>query len=162
LDSTTIDLCLALFPWAVFRRRKAGIKAHTMLDLRVGIPVFLQVTHAKTHDLWALDQFTPEPGAFYVVDKAYIDFARLYRVHCAGAFFITRAKRNLDAGVRQRLTVDASTGVRSDRLVRLRGPKSKHHYPDTLRVVHFVDPGTGKRLRFLTNNLTLEAATIAL
>jgi hypothetical protein len=162
LDSTTVDLCLKLFPWASFRRRKAGIKAHTMLDLRVGIPVFLRVTHAKTHDLWALDQITPEAGAFYVMDKGYVDFARLYRVHCAGAFFITRAKQNLDARVLERLPVDAEAGIRLDRRIRLRGPRSKQRYADTLRVIHYVDPESGMRLRFLTNNLTLDATTIAL
>jgi hypothetical protein len=162
LDATTIDLCLKLFPWARFRRRKAGIKAHTLLDLRVGIPVFLRVTHARTHDLWALDQLTPEAGAFYVVDKAYTDFARLRRLHCAGAFFITRAKRNLDFGVRRRNAVDPSTGVVGDRHVRLRGPKSRRLYPDTLRLIRYADPKTGRRLKFLTNNLTLPAATVAL
>lgn len=162
LDSTTIDLCLKLFPWASFRRRKAGIKAHTLLDLNVGIPVFLRVTHAKTHDLWALDQLTPQPGAFYVMDKGYTDFARLHRLHCAGAFFITRAKRNLDFGVRQRLDADASAGVRSDRLIRLRGVQSRWRYPDTLRLIRYTDPGTGRGMRFLTNNLTLDAPTVAL
>ena len=162
LDSTTIDLCLKLFPWAQFRRRKAGIKAHTMLDVRVGIPVFLRVTSAKTHDLWALDQITPQAGAFYVVDKGYVDFARLYRLHCASAFFITRAKKNLDFGVRERRPADAAAGVISDRIIRLRGPKSRKLYPDTLRLIRYVDPETGKRLKFLTNNLTLPAGTIAL
>lgn len=163
LDSTTIDLCLALFPWARFRRRKGGVKAHTLLDLRVGIPVFLRVTHAKTHDLWALDQITPQAGAFYVMDKAYVDFGRLHRIHCAGAFFITRAKKNMDFGVRRRLAVDdAPAGVRSDRLVRLRGPKSGKLYPDTLRLIRYVDPETKRRLSFLTNNLLLAAATVAL
>lgn len=162
LDSTTIDLCLKLFPWARFRRRKGGIKAHTMLDLRVGIPVFLRVTHAKTHDLWALDQFTPEAGAFYVIDKGYVDFLRLHRLHCRGAFFITRAKKNMDFGVRQRLATEADSGVQSDRVIRLRGPKSRKLYPDSLRLIRYVDPDTGKRLKFLTNNLLLAAATIAL
>ena len=162
LDSTTIDLCLALFPWASFRRRKGGIKAHTLLDLCTGIPVFLRVTHAKTHDLWALDQLTFHPGAFYVMDKGYTDFARLYRLHSAGAFFITRAKKNLDYGIRERRSADATRGVRSDRLIRLRGPKSQWRYPDTLRLIRYVDPQTGRGLRFLTNNLTLDAATVAL
>jgi hypothetical protein len=162
LDSTTIDLCLKLFPWAQFRRRKAGIKAHTMLDVRVGIPVFLRVTAAKTHDLWALDQITPQPGAFYVMDKGYIDFARLHRVHRASAFFITRAKKNLDFGVRESRPADAAAGVIRDRLIRLRGPKSRKLYPDTLRLIRYADPETAKRLTFLTNNLTLPAATVAL
>ena len=162
LDSTTIDLCLAIFPWAHFRRRKAGIKAHTMLDLHTGIPVFVRVSHAKTHDLWALDQLTPQAGAFYVMDKGYTDFGRLHRLHSAGAFFITRAKTNLDFRVRQRLPIDAGAGVRSDRLIRLRGPVSQWRYPDTLRLIRYTDLQTGKRLRFLTNNTTLDAATIAL
>ena len=109
LDSTTIDLCLKLFPWAQFRRRKAGIKAHVMLDVRVGITVLLRVTAAKTHDVWALDQIAPQAGAHYVMDKAYIDFARLHRLHCAGAFFITREKKNMVFGVRERRVVDART-----------------------------------------------------
>ena len=162
LDSTTIDLCMKLFPWAGFRRRKAGIKAHTLLDLRVGIPVFMRLTHAKTHDLWALDQITPQGGAFYVMDKGYVDFGRLHRIHRAGAFFITRAKKNMDFGVRRRLSVDATSGVRSDRLIRLRGPRSRKLYPDTLRLIRHVDPKTGKRLKFVTNNPLLPAAIIAL
>lgn len=162
LDSTTIDLCLTLFPWAHFRRRKAGIKAHTMLDLHTGIPVFVRVSHAKTHDLWALDQLSPQPGAFYVMDKGYTDFARLHGLHSAGAFFITRAKTNLDFGVRERRPVQAETGVRSDRLIHLRGPLSRWRYPDTLRLIDYTDPVTGKRLKFLTNNTTLDAVTIAL
>jgi hypothetical protein len=162
LDSTTIDLCLKLFPWAKFRRRKAGIKAHTMLDLRAGIPVFLRVTHAKTHDLWALDQITFQAGAYYAIDKGYVDYARLYRVHCAGAFFITRAKKNTDLGVRERRPVDATSGVKSDRIIRLRGVKTRGLYPDSLRLIRYVDPDTGKKLKFLTNALTLDAAIIAL
>jgi len=129
LDSTTIDLCLKLFPWASFRRRKAGVKAHILLDLRVGIPVFMRVTHAKTHDLWALDQIVPQAGAFYVMDKGYIDFLRLHRVHCAGAFFITRARKDMDFGVRERRAIDPASGVRSDRLIRLRGPSRAGSIP---------------------------------
>ena len=162
IDSTTIDLCLKLFPWAKFRRRKAGVKAHTMLDLRVGIPVFIRVTHAKVTDSQVLDQITPQAGAFYVLDRGYVDFARLYRFHLAGAFFITRCKRGMDFGVRQRLAVAPDGPVKRDQLIRLRGPKSKRLYPDTLRRVRYVDPETGKRLTFLTNHLTLEALTIAL
>ena len=162
IDSTTIDLCLKLFPWAHFRRRKAGIKAHTMLDLRTGIPVFMRVSHAKTHDLWMLDQIVPQAGAFYAMDKGYVDFARLYRLHQAGAFFITRAKSNMDFGIRQRRPVTPGQPVKSDWLVRLRGPKSRMLYPDTLRRVRYVDPDDGKRLTFLTNHLTLGPRTIAL
>lgn len=162
LDSTTIDLCLKLFPWARFRRRKGGIKAHVMIDLRVGIPVFMRVSHAKTSDVSALDHLTPQAGAFYVVDRGYIDFARLYRIHQAGAFFITRAKRKMDYRVRQRLPLEAGGPVTHDQLIRLRGPKTRKLYPDTLRRIRFVDPVTGKRLTFLTNHLTLDAAGIAL
>jgi len=162
IDSTTIDLCLKLFPWAHFRRRKAGVKAHTMLDLRSGIPVFMRVSHAKTHDLWVLDQIVPQAGAFYVMDKAYVDFARLYRLHQAGAFFITRAKSNMDFRVRQRRPVRPGQPVKSDRLIRLRGPKSRTLYPDTLRRIRYIDPDDGKRLTFLTNHLTLGPLTVAL
>lgn len=162
IDSTTIDLCLKLFPWARFRRRKGGIKAHTMFDLRTELPVFLCVSHAKTHDLWMLDQIIPQAGAFYVLDRGYIDFARLHRLHTAAAFFVTRAKRSMDYRVIERREVGPGGNVRSDRLVRLRGPKSRRLYPDTLRLVGYVDPDTGKRFTFLTNNLTLDAETIAL
>ena len=162
LDSTTIDLCLKLFPWAHFRRRKAGVKAHTLLDLRVGVPVFVRVSPAKTHDLWMLDQIVAQPGAFYVLDKGYCDFRRLYRLHQAGAFFVTRAKRNLDYRIRQRRSVEAGGPVRWDRLVRLRGPKSRRLYPDTLRLVRYVDPDSGRRLTFLTNHQGLAAQTVAL
>jgi IS4 transposase len=162
LDSTTIDLCLKLFPWARFRRRKGGIKAHVMLDLRVGIPVFMRVSHAGTSDVSVLDHVAFQPGAFYMLDRGYIDFARLYRMHLAGAFFVTRAKRKMDFGVRQRRAVEAGGAVTHDQFIRLRGPKSRKLYPDTLRRVRYVDPTTGKRLTFLTNHLTLDASSIAL
>jgi hypothetical protein len=161
IDSTTIDLCLKLFPWAHFRRRKGGIKAHTMFDLRTELPVFLWISHAKTHDLWMLDQITPQTGAFYVLDRGYVDFARLYRLHTAAAFFVTRAKHGMDYRVIEHQNVDPDSHVKTDRLVRLRGPKSRTLYPDTLRLVGYVDPETGKRFVFLTNNTTLDAATIA-
>jgi hypothetical protein len=162
IDSTTIDLCLALFPWARFRRRKAAVKAHTVFDVAVGIPVFVRISHGKTHDLWMLDQIVPQAGAFYVMDKGYVDFARLYRLHLAGAFFVTRAKSNMDYRLRQRRPVKAGGPVIRDRLVRLRGPRSRKLYPDTLRLINYIDPQTGKRFRFLTNNLILDACTIAL
>ena len=162
LDSTTIDLCLKLFPWAIFRRHKAAVKAHTLFDLNVGIPVFMRVSHGKIHDVRMLDQLAFRPGAYYVMDRGYVDFARLYHVHTAGSFFITRAKRTMDFGVRQRRAVHPHGPIRSDLLVRLRGPISQRLYPDTLRVVRYVDPKTGKRLRFLTNNLLLDPQTIAL
>ncbi len=161
IDSTTIDLCLKLFPWAHFRRRKGGIKAHTMFDLRTELPVFLWISHAKTHDLWMLDQIMPQAGAYYVLDRGYVDFARLYRLHTAAAFFVTRAKRGMDYRVIEHRSVSPDGNVKTDRLVRLRGPKSRTLYPDTLRLVRYVDPETGKRFMFLTNNLTLDAATIA-
>ena len=162
LDSTTIDLCLKLFPWAVFRRRKGAVKAHVLFDVGAGIPVFMRVSHGKTHDLWMLDQIVPVAGAFYVMDKGYVDFARLHRLHAAGAFFVTRAKRKMDYSVRQRLEVPPAGPVQSDRLVRLRGPLSRTLYPDTLRLVRYLDPETDRRLMFLTNNLTLDPLTIAL
>ena len=162
IDSTTIDLCLKLFPWARFRRRKAGIKAHTMIDLRVGIPVFMRVSHAKVADVSVLDEIGFQAGAFYVMDRGYIDFARFYRIHLAGAFFITRAKRRMDCRVRQRLPVEPEGPTQRDQLIRPRGPKSRRLYPDTLRRVRYIDPDTGKRLTFLTNHLTLDALSIAL
>ncbi len=162
LDSTTIDLCLKLFPWAHFRRRKGAVKAHVLLDLRAGIPVFMRVSHAKTADLTVLDHVDPIAGAFYVMDRGYIDFARLYRFHLAGAFFITRPRRDMDFGVRQRLTVTPGGPITHDQLIRLRGQKTRKIYPDTLRRIRYVDPETGKRLTFLTNHLTLDATTVAL
>lgn len=162
LDSTTIDLCLKLFPWAQFRRRKGGVKAHVMIDLRVGIPVFMRVSHAKTSDVSTLDQIVFEAGAFYMLDRGYIDFARLYRIDLAGAFFVTRAKRKMDFGVRVRRAVTPGGAVTHDQLIRFRGPKSRKLYPDTLRRIRFVDPATGKRLTFLTNHLTLRASSVAL
>lgn len=162
LDSTTIDLCLKLFPWAKFRRRKGGIKAHIMLDLRVGIPVFMRVSHAKTSDVSALDHIIFLAGAFYMLDRGYIDFGRLYKVHLAGAFFVTRAKRKMDFGVRERLPITPGGHVTHDQLIRLRGPKSRKLYPDTLRRIRFIDPDQGKRLTFLTNHLTLDGSHIAL
>jgi hypothetical protein len=162
LDSTTIDLCLKLFPWAVFRRGKAAVKAHVLFDLGAGIPVFMRVSHGKTHDLWMLDQMVPIAGAFYVMDRGYVDFTRLYRLHTAGAFFVTRAKRRMDFGVRERRAVPPQGPVLSDQLIRLRGPLSRTLYPDTLRRVRYADPDTGRRLVFLTNNLTLDPLTIAL
>jgi IS4 transposase len=162
IDSTTIDLCLKLFPWAQFRRRKAGIKAHTMIDLRVGIPVFMRVSHANAGESWVLDEIDVQAGAFYVMDRGYIDFARFYRIHLAGAFFITRSKRKMDYRVQRRLPVEANGPIQRDRLIRLRGRKSRTLYPDTLRLVRFIAPDTGKRLTFLTNHLSLDGLSIAL
>jgi hypothetical protein len=162
IDSTTIDLCLNLFPWARFRRRKGAVKAHIMFDLRAGIPVFMRVSHAKVADLQVLDHIVPQAGAFYAMDKGYIDFSRLYRFHLAGAFFITRAKRDMDFGVRQRLAVAPHGPITHDQLIRLRGPKSKIFYPDTLRRIRYVDPQTDMKLTFLTNQLIIDPRTIAL
>jgi hypothetical protein len=162
IDSTTIDLCLKPFPWAKFRRRKAGIKAHAMIDLRVGIPVFMRVSHAKVADVSVLDQVVFQAGAFYVMDRGYVDFARFYRIHLAGAFFITRAKRRMDCRVRKQLKVEPGGPVQRDQLIRLRGPKSRKLYPDTLRRIGYIDPDSGKRLTFLTNHLTLDALAVAL
>jgi hypothetical protein len=162
IDSTTIDLCLKLFPWALFRKRKGGIKAHTMLDLRVGIPVFMRVSHARMHDVQVLDQIIPQAGAFYVMDRGYVDFARLHRFQRAGSFFITRAKRNMKFRVLQRLPVIPGGPITHDQFIHLRGPKSKGRFPDLLRRIRYIDPETGKRLTFLTNNLALDALIIAL
>lgn len=162
VDSTTIDLCLELFPWAAFRRAKGAIKAHTVLDLHQGVPTFVRVSCGKSHDVNMLDHLAAGAGEFYVFDKAYLDFARLYRLHTAGAFFVTRPKERMDFRVRERREVPARGGVRSDRLIRLRGPRSRHRYPDTLRLIRYVDPVDHKRLSFLTNNLRLSALTIAL
>lgn len=162
IDSTTIDLCLKLFPWAKFRRRKAGIKAHTMIDLRVGIPVFMRITHAKVSDVSVLDLIVFLAGAFHVMDRGYVDFGRFYRIHLAGAFFITRTKRKMDYRVREELPIEPGGPIQRDQLIRLRGPKSRKLYPDTLRRTRYIDPETGKRLTFLTNHLTLDASSIAL
>jgi hypothetical protein len=161
LDSTTIDLCLALFPWARFRRRKAAVKMHTLLDLRGNIPTFIRVTHGKVHDVNMLDEITPEAGAFYVMDRGYIDFERLFVLTLSSAFFVVRTKSNVLLQRRYSHPVDKSTGVRSDQTVVLSSFESASVYPDTLRRVSYFDADTGKRLKFLTNNFTLPALTIA-
>jgi hypothetical protein len=161
LDSTTIDLCLALFPWARFRRRKGAVKLHTLLDLRGNIPCFVHISHGKMHDVTVLDQLPIEAGAFYVMDRGYVDFQRLHRFTTGGAFFVTRGKRNLDFARRACRLVDKSTGLRSDQTIVLAGPKSSRLYPDRLRRVAFYDVDHDRRLVFLTNNFTLPAMTIA-
>ena len=161
LDSTTIDLCLSLFPWATFRRHKAAVKLHTLLDLRGNIPCFLRVSHGKMHDVNILDELPIEPGSFYIMDKAYIDYARLYRLHQQAAFFLTRAKKNLDAKRRESWIIDKSTSLRSDQTIVLSGVKSSQSYPEALRRIHYYDIETGKRFVFLTNNFVLPALTIA-
>ena len=162
LDSTTIDLCLALFPWARFKRTKGAIKAHILLDLLVQIPVFMRISDAKTSDVWALDQLLFLPGAFYVLDRGYVDFVRLQRIHRAGAFFVIRPKRRMRYRIKRRLTVDHACGITHDRIIMLAGqhPRSLLHWP--LRLVRYTDPATGKRFRFLCNHLHLPAEQITL
>ncbi|HSW62059.1 MAG TPA: IS4 family transposase [Dissulfurispiraceae bacterium] len=162
LDSTTIDLCLNLFPWARFRRTKAAIKLHTLLDLRGSLPAFIAISHGKQADVRVLDELLLEPGAFYVMDRGYLDFQRLYGFVLAGAFFVTRAKSHLQFNRLESRPVDPATGVRSDQIVWLRNRSSIQHYPDKLRRVHYVDEATGKQLYFLTNNFELPARIIAL
>lgn len=161
LDSTTIDLCLALFPWARFRRRKGAVKLHTLLDLRGNIPCFVRITHGKTHDVTAMDAVPIEPGAFYVMDRGYLDFGRLHRFALGLAFFVIRGKRNLDYGRRSSRRVDKATGLRRDQTIILRGPKTSKAYPEPLRRVAYCDPETRKRFVFPTNNFELPAFTIA-
>jgi hypothetical protein len=161
LDSTTIDLCLALFPWARFRTQKAAVKMHMLLDLQGSIPVFIHVSDGKLHDVHALDRIDIEAGAYYVMDRGYLDFERLYRFTLSSAFFVTRTKKNVLLQRRYSHPVDKSTGVSSDQTVILTSLESASVYPDPLRRVSYRDPETGKRLRFLTNNFTLPALTIA-
>ena len=162
LDSTTIDLCLSLFPWASFRQQKGAIKLHPEMDLRGSIPCLIRITHGKVHDVTFLDQLVLEPAAFYVMDRGYIDFARLYRFTQNMAFFVTRAKSNLDYTRRSSHSIDSGTGLRSDQIILLRGPKTSQLYPDPLRRISFFDIGEHRRLIFLTNNFVLPALTIAL
>ena len=159
LDSTTIDLCLSMFPWAQYRGETGAVKVHTLLDLRGPIPSFIRISKGNVNDVNALDWFAPEAGAFYVMDRGYCDFARLYALKQAGAFFVTRAKKNLDA---QRLSSgpsDRRQGVMCDQRVALRGELSRHRYPEPLRRIRFNDPASGKRLVFLTNQTSLPALT---
>lgn len=160
LDSTTIDLCLALFPWARFRKHKAAIKMHTLLDLRGNIPTFIRVSDGKLHDVNVLDDISIEAGAFYVMDRGYLDFERLHRLTLSSAFFVTRTKENVLLQRRYSHLVDENTGVRSDQTVILTTIGSATVYPDPLRRVSYVDPETDQRLVFLTNNFDLAALTI--
>jgi hypothetical protein len=160
LDSTTIDLCLSVFPWAHFRTTKAAVKMHTLLDLRGSIPSFIHVSDGKLHDVHALDLLPAEAGAIYVMDRGYVDFARLHRLHLAGAFFVTRAKSNLKAHRVYSSPTDRSTGILCDQTIALDGFYSKRDYPTHLRRVRFNDPETGKTLVFLSNQMILPAATI--
>ena len=161
LDSSTIDLCLSLFEWAPFRSTKAAIKLHTLLDLRGAIPAFIHISDGKLHDVNVLDLLTFEAGAFYVMDRGYVDFARLYALHQTGAFFVTRAKSPMDARRVYSVPTDRSTGVISDQKVMLNGHYSAKKYPEHLRRVRFKDAESGKTLIFLTNNTALPALTIA-
>src|ERR1700722_6500202 len=160
LDSTTIDLCLSMFPWADFRSTKAAVKMHTLLDLRGNIPSFIHISNGKLHDVHALDMLLPEPGAIYVMDRGYVDFARLHALHEAGAFFVTRAKSNMDAHRVYSAPADRSAGVISDQTIAMDGYVTQQHYPAHLRRIRFKDPETDKTLIFLTNQVTLPALTI--
>jgi len=161
LDSTTIDLCLSLFDWAPFRSTKAAIKLHTLLDLRSAIPAFIHISDGKLHDVNVLDILLVEAGSFYIMDRGYLDFTRLYAVHQAGAFFVTRAKQNMDARRVYSHPADRANGIICDQRVMLNGFYSAENYPDHLRRIRFNDPETGKALVFLTNNTKLPALTIA-
>jgi Domain of unknown function (DUF4372)/Transposase DDE domain len=161
LDSTTIDLCLSLFPWARFRRHKAAVKLHTLLDLHGNIPTFMGITDGTVADVNMLDQIIPEAGAFYVMDRGYIDFQRLFELSLSSAFFVVRTKTNVLLQRRYSRAVDKNTGVRSDHTVILTVFKSIEAYPDPLRRVTYLDVKTLKRYKFLTNNFDLPAFTIA-
>ena len=160
LDSTTIDLCLSVFPWAQFRQTKAAVKLHTLLDLQGNIPTFIHISDGKLHDVNVLDMLLPEPGAFYVMDRGYLDFERLFQLHAAQAFFVIRAKRNLKFRRLYSHTVDKTSGLRCDQTIVLTGFYTAQHYPEKLRRIKYYDAETDKRLVFLTNNFTLPAKTI--
>jgi Domain of unknown function (DUF4372)/Transposase DDE domain len=160
LDTTTIDLCLSIFPWAVFRTAKAAIKLHTLLDLRGNIPTFIHISDGKVHEVNILDQLLPEPGAFYIMDRGFLDFERLYRFHEAGSFFVTRSKSNLKVQRRYSHPVDRTTGLICDQSVVLTGFYSHQGFEAPLRRIRFKDPETAKTLIFLTNNFVLPAFTI--
>ncbi len=160
LDSTTIDLSLSLFPWAPFRTTKAAVKMHTLLDLRGSIPSFIHISDGKLHDVHALDLLAVEPGAIYVMDRGYLDFKRLYALHQASAFFVTRAKSNMDARRIYSANTDRDTGIICDQTIALNGYKTSRDYPAHLRRIRFKDVESGKTLIFLRNNFALPAATI--
>ena len=161
LDATTIDLCLALFPWAGFRRRKGAIKLHTLLDLNSSIPTFVRITPGSVNEVNILDQLLPEPGSIYVMDRGYTDFGRLYRLHQERAYFVIRGKRGLDFRRRYSRPVDRSTGLLCDQTIVLQGPKTSKLYPEPLRRIRVRDLKTGKRITLLTNNFDLDAVTVA-
>lgn len=161
LDSTTIDLCLSLFPWAKFRKHKAAIKLHTLLDLRGSIPSFIEITTGLIHDVNILDVLVPEPGSYYIMDRGYLDYERLYRLNQDKAFFIIRAKKNMKFRRLYSSKVDKTTGLRCDQIVKLTGYKSSQFYPDKLRRVKYYDSKNGRHLVFLSNNFDISALTIA-
>ena len=160
LDATTIDLCLSVFPWAPFQSTKAAVKLHTLLDLRGNIPTFIHISDGKLHEVSVLDRLLPEPGAFYIMDRGFLDFERLSRFHQAGSFFVTRAKSNLKVQRRYSHPVDRSTGLICDQTVLLTGFYSHKGFEAPLRRIRFKDPETGKALVFITNNFVLPALTI--
>ena len=161
LDSTTIDLCLELFPWAKFRRTKAAVKLHTLIDLRGSIPTFIHISDGKVHDVNALDVLIPEPGAYYIMDRGYQDLARFHRLHLAGSFFVTRPKTNLLLRRIKSQPVDKTTGIRSDWIVMANGVKTTAEYPERMRRIRFCDAETKKTLIFITNDFVLPAHVIA-
>ena len=161
LDSTTIDLCLSLFPWAQFRKRKGAVKLHTLLDLRGSIPTLIIITHGKIHDVNILDELPIEAGAIYILDRGYLDFGRLHTIHRSFAFFITRAKSNFDFQRLYSQPVDKTTGVQADQIITLQGFYARKDYPEKLRRIRYFDAQNNKRFVFLSNNLTLPALTIA-
>ncbi len=161
LDATTIDLCLSLFPWAYFRKRKGAVKLHTLLDLRGNIPTVVIITHGLIHEVNILDQLTFEAGAFYLMDRGYLDFPRLHRLHLASAFFVTRARKRFDCQRLYSAPVDRTTGIMCDQIVTLSNPVPRAGYPDKLRRIRYFDPLQDRRLIFLTNNFTLPPLTVA-
>jgi hypothetical protein len=161
LDSTTVDLCLSLFPWAQFRRHKSAVKLHTLLDLRGNIPTVVIITGGKVHDAQIMDQLIWEAGATYLLDRGYLHFRRLYRIHQSGAFFVTRSRQRLDCQRHSSRPVDQQTGLRCDQMISLNNRVPRRGYPDRFRRIRYVDPDTTKRLVFLTNNTLLPALTIA-
>ncbi len=160
LDATIIDLCLSVFPWARFRTAKAAVKMHTLLDLRGSIPSFIHISDGKLHDVHALDLLLPEAGAIYVMDRAYVDFARLHALHLAGAFFVTRAKSNMNAHRVYSAPADRAGGIVCDQTISLDGDLTSRNYPEHLRRIRFKDPETARTLVFITNNFTLAAPTV--
>jgi hypothetical protein len=161
LNATTIDLCLSLFPWAWFQRRKAGIKLHTILDLRGSIPTFIKITDARAYEVCLLDELIPEPGSFYIMDRAFVDFKRLYTLHLCQANFVVRSRANLQFRRRYSRPVENGSGVKCDQIIILTGQHTPLYYPDKLRRVRFLDPETQNDLTFLTNNFILPAEMIA-